>query len=63
MKKVMTVAASLLSLVTLSGPSMASFPCANASAGEPKLICYCHAGGTNCRCTKVADDQTGMEVW
>lgn len=67
MKKQLTVAMSLLALVTLSGPSVASRPCEKSSADDVDLICYCPPnvppGGAGCRCVKVADDETGIDVY
>jgi hypothetical protein len=61
----MIIPASMLALLTLSGPGAADVgtPCAKTSAGEPKLICFCQPGGQNCKCNKVATDETGVETW
>jgi hypothetical protein len=65
MQKVMIIPASLFALLTLSGPSVANVPepCAKSAPGEPKLICFCQPGGQNCKCNKVATDETGVETW
>lgn len=65
MKKFVVMSAPLFALFALAGPSAANIgsPCAEAKAGEPKLICFCQPGGTNCRCTKVAEDGSGVETW
>jgi hypothetical protein len=49
----------------LSGPSVASSGscAASSAAGEPKLICFCQPGGQNCKCNRVAVDETGVETW
>ena len=65
MKRAIAIPASLFALLTVSGPGVASLnaPCAKASAGEAELICFCGPGGTNCKCTRVATDETGVETW
>jgi hypothetical protein len=67
MKKHFIAASSLLALVMLSGPSVASLPCDGSSADGAELICFCPPGvapgGAGCRCTRVAIDETGMEVY
>jgi hypothetical protein len=67
MKKRLIAATALLALATLSGPSAASRPCEKVSADDVDLICYCPPnvppGGVGCRCVKVADDETGIDVW
>ena len=60
MKKTM-ISATLFAMAALSGPSVAGLPCAKSADGE--LICFCQPGGTNCRCTKVAEDGSGVETW
>jgi hypothetical protein len=67
MKKHLTVAVSLLALGALSGPSAANLPCEKSSAQGLTLTCYCppnvQPGGTGCRCVKIADDVTGIDVY
>jgi hypothetical protein len=65
MGKIVFVSVSAIALLTMTGPGAArsSTPCARTSSQGSELICYCQPGGKNCRCIKVATDETGVETW
>jgi hypothetical protein len=64
-----SIAASLIALLAVSGPSVANMatPCGTTSAGEPKFVCFCQPGASpgspGCKCTKVAKDESGVDVY
>lgn len=67
MTKHLTLAASMLALVGLTGPSVAGLPCTKVSSDGTKLMCYCQPGASpgsdRCRCFVVAIDESGVVVW
>jgi hypothetical protein len=65
MRRFAITSATLLALLTLTGPSAArNVSCGSLTTGEPELVCSCTGPNmTNCKCRMIAKDQSGVEVW
>ena len=67
MRKVLTLAVSMLALMALPGPSVAGLSCTTVSSDGTELMCYCQPGAQpgsdRCKCFVVAIDESGVVVW